>query len=551
MFKIPTNSQSKDRHECLVVNNNNLLVKSNNSSGYEADESGGSSCSIQRYTSLQPDREVQNRVPWIIALSESRISYEQLEKPENFQLADNLEIRKRENGKRMIESKFVDYGSIHPEGSRLPPQNHSSLVNTRPGTLSPHSDEEPSSTSNEVKMTQEYLYQRQPLLPNPAKTTSLELSTHSSSGKEYYDDDEDDIPKSRERNGHVAIDLPPPIREEPRFPQERWKTALAAVIMMFNFILTLISLSMVHERVPDRDVYGPLPDVFLDNVPAYDWALDVSEYIIIVCINTSMITMIFHKHRWIVFRRIFLIMSLLYMYRAITMYVTVLPISSKTYPCSPKLNETSPLIIAKRVVKLMSGFGLAVNGQHTYCGDFIYSGHTVILVFSYLIISEYTPKKLYLVHWLYWISACIGVVMLEISHGHYSVDVIIAYYITTRIFWTYHTLANNSVLKQYSSHNMLSREWWFGIFYYFECNYSLRQLDLSLLSQLWSLNESIQDFRQMLQEQEERGGAGLSPPSPSPTPSSGEDADQDDFYVSATSLNFRPPSQSRTGVAGD
>ncbi|VEN48676.1 unnamed protein product [Callosobruchus maculatus] len=450
MFKTPTNSQSKDRHECIVVNNNNLLVKSNNSnngSGYEADESGGSSCSVQRYTSLQSDREVQNREPWITALSEPTISYEQLEHPEVFQFADNLEIRKRENGKRMIESKFVDYGSIHPEVSRLPPQNHS-LVNSRSGTLSPHSDEEPSSTSNEVKMTQEYLYQRQPLLPNPAKTTSLELSTHSSSGKEYYDDDEDDIPKSRERNGHVAIDLPPPIREEPRFPQERWKTALAAVIMMFNFILTLISLSLVHERVPDRDVYGPLPDVFLDNVPAYDWALDVSEYIIIVCINTSMITMIFHKHRWIVFRRIFLIMSLLYMYRAITMYVTVLPISSKTYPCSPKLNETSPLIIAKRVVKLMSGFGLAVNGQHTYCGDFIYSGHT----------------------------------------------------------------------------------------------YSLRQLDLSLLSQLWSLNESIQDFRQMLQEQEERGGAGLSPPSPSPTPSSGEDADPDDFYVSATSLNFRPPS---------
>ncbi|CAH1997566.1 unnamed protein product [Acanthoscelides obtectus] len=242
--------------------------------------------------------------------------------------------------------------------------------------------------------------------------------------------------------------------------------------MMFNFVLTLISLSLVHERVPDRDVYGPLPDVFLDNVPAYDWALDVSEYIIIVCINTSMITMIFHKHRWIVFRRIFLIMSLLYMYRAITMYVTVLPIASKTYPCSPKLNETSPLIIAKRVVKLMSGFGLSVNGQHTYCGDFIYSGHTVILVFSYLIISEYTPKKLYLVHWLYWIAACIGVIMLEMSHGHYSVDVIIAYYVTTRIFWTYHTLANNGVLKQYSSNNLLSREWWFGIFYYFECNVS-------------------------------------------------------------------------------
>lgn len=74
--------------------------------------------------------------------------------------------------------------------------------------------------------------------------------------------------------------------------------------MCFNFILTLTSLSLVHDKVPDRKVYGPLPDVFLLNVPAYDWALDVSEYIIIFCVNSCMITMIFHKHRsvyWIDF----------------------------------------------------------------------------------------------------------------------------------------------------------------------------------------------------------------------------------------------------------
>jgi shingomyelin synthase len=67
--------------------------------------------------------------------------------------------------------------------------------------------------------------------------------------------------------------------------------------MAFNFVLTLISLSLVHERVPDRKVYGPLPDVFLDNVPAFDWALDVSEYIIIVCVNSCIISIFFHKHR--------------------------------------------------------------------------------------------------------------------------------------------------------------------------------------------------------------------------------------------------------------
>lgn len=58
--------------------------------------------------------------------------------------------------------------------------------------------------------------------------------------------------------------------------------------------------------------------------------------------------------------------------------------------------------------------------------------------------------------------------------------------------------------------------------------YSLRQQDLSLLSQLWLLNESIQDFRQVLQDQRV-----LSPLSPSPTASS---LDDEEFYMSSTSM---------------
>ncbi|KAH1001191.1 hypothetical protein HUJ04_013436 [Dendroctonus ponderosae] len=58
--------------------------------------------------------------------------------------------------------------------------------------------------------------------------------------------------------------------------------------------------------------------------------------------------------------------------------------------------------------------------------------------------------------------------------------------------------------------------------------YSLRQQDLSLLSQLWLLNESIQDFRQALQDQRV-----LSPLSPSPTASS---LDDEEFYMSSTSM---------------
>lgn len=50
--------------------------------------------------------------------------------------------------------------------------------------------------------------------------------------------------------------------------------------------------------------------------------------------------------------------------------------------------------------------------------------------------------------------------------------------------------------------------------------YSLRQLDLSLLSQLWALNESIQSFRTVLQDRENI--------SPSPTPSNTNSLSSDD-----------------------
>ena len=48
----------------------------------------------------------------------------------------------------------------------------------------------------------------------------------------------------------------------------------ALLWMVFNFILTLTSLAITHERVPDT---APLPDIVLDTVPTGAWALKVSD----------------------------------------------------------------------------------------------------------------------------------------------------------------------------------------------------------------------------------------------------------------------------------
>lgn len=46
------------------------------------------------------------------------------------------------------------------------------------------------------------------------------------------------------------------------------------------------------------------------------------------------------------------------------------------------------------------------------------------------------------------VTSIAGVVTLLLARGHYSIDVVIAYWITTRIWWMYHTMANNSNLKE-------------------------------------------------------------------------------------------------------
>ena len=93
-------------------------------------------------------------------------------------------------------------------------------------------------------------------------------------------------------------------------------------------------------------------------------------------------------YRTIVLRRIFLLVGIHYYYRAITMYVTALPKPNPGYFCEPKLNVTTPLIIFQRVLRLLSGMGLSINGKHNYCGDYIYSGHTMTLIMTYLVIKE-------------------------------------------------------------------------------------------------------------------------------------------------------------------
>ena len=197
--------------------------------------------------------------------------------------------------------------------------------------------------------------------------------------------------------GSVKLDMPSPgLREDEelqenrkagRIPGEPLKTLLSAIFLGTGFLATTASLAFTHERVPETE---PLPDLFLDNIQYQNWGLDVSEILLMLNTFTAVFVILMHSHRTIILRRIWLVLGLLYYYRALTMCVTVLPKADQTYTCMPKTprNETTAMMYVQRVLTIISGGGLSINGKHVFCGDYIFSGHTMTLTLGYLAIKQ-------------------------------------------------------------------------------------------------------------------------------------------------------------------
>merc|ERR1712110_781355 len=98
------------------------------------------------------------------------------------------------------------------------------------------------------------------------------------------------------------------------------------------------------------------------------------------------------------------------------------------------------------------------------------------------------------------LAALCGVIFLLLARGHYTIDVLLAYYVSSRLWWVYHTLAHNDTLKKAGPHNLLANLCWWPVFRFFETKtsgplpnrFSLplpRRLKRWLKSKLCSKNE--------------------------------------------------------------
>ncbi|KAG5311697.1 SMSR1 protein, partial [Acromyrmex insinuator] len=210
-------------------------------------------------------------------------------------------------------------------------------------------------------------------------------------------------------------------------PPEIWKTLISLGYLFIVTWITAFVMVIVHDRVPDMKKYPPLPDIFLDNVPHIPWAFDMCEVTGTLLFAIWLVVLIFHKYS--------------------SAYVEL-------------YNKIAMAYVIWR------GAGMSIQGVRT-CGDYMFSGHTVALTMLNFFITEYTPRHLYFLHTFTWMLNMFGIFFILAAHEHYSIDVFVAFYITSRLFLYYHTLANNQALMQRDS---IRTRIWFPLFSFFEAS---------------------------------------------------------------------------------
>ncbi|XP_063984266.1 ceramide phosphoethanolamine synthase [Diachasmimorpha longicaudata] len=256
-------------------------------------------------------------------------------------------------------------------------------------------------------------------------------------------------------------------------PPEIWKTVISLGYLFIVTWITAFVMVIVHDRVPDMKKYPPLPDIFLDNVPHIPWAFDMCEVTGTLLFAIWLAVLIVHKYRFILLRRFFALSGTVFLLRCVTMLITSLSVPGAHLQCQPRATPDDPWArtaygelynkISMAYV-IWRGAGMSIQGVRT-CGDYMFSGHTVALTMLNFFITEYTPRTMYFLHTFTWMLNMFGIFFILAAHEHYSIDVFVAFYITSRLFLYYHTLANNQALMQRDSNRTRI---WFPLFSFFE-----------------------------------------------------------------------------------
>lgn len=180
----------------------------------------------------------------------------------------------------------------------------------------------------------------------------------------------------------------------------------------------------------------PLPDLIFAYVDEQQWALRVGDTMVSICIWSSIITIVFHGHRWIILRRGLFIGAVLYLCRSLSMFSTQLPpgYTDNSKSCRNQVNRSTWSLIMDRFVEQALRIGFQQSYDGYLCGDLLFSGHTLAMTLGASIVHYYTPRRLRPIRYFIWVCALVGMICMIICRTHYTVDVLFGYWMTIGFF---------------------------------------------------------------------------------------------------------------------
>ena len=124
----------------------------------------------------------------------------------------------------------------------------------------------------------------------------------------------------------------------PSFNAKTLKTIFAFLYALIAMNSNLVVLAVVHDKIPQTDT--ALTDLGFRLLPRTDWALDLSELIMVAEMLLVFVIISFQDCRGLLLRRLFVIVGTTYILRAFFMIATIFPPADNWHGCAPQLNRS-------------------------------------------------------------------------------------------------------------------------------------------------------------------------------------------------------------------
>ncbi|CAG8626192.1 13251_t:CDS:2 [Ambispora leptoticha] len=207
----------------------------------------------------------------------------------------------------------------------------------------------------------------------------------------------------------------------PALLAELIRTVWSAIFLILVGIFLTFNIQWSDQRWKNSgDDMKPLVDLGFRVLPETEKVFLADMFMLTLLAGSIFFTLFMaesNRARIIIVRRLFWLLGLLCFFRAITLSVTTLP--------SPK--HCKPVDIGSFWFMLKQGVQLILGGVKA-CTDNIYSGHTIFITTSVILLRIYC-KYPYVIYYSY-AHGITGICLLVATRLHYTVDVILAVFIT-------------------------------------------------------------------------------------------------------------------------